>query len=281
LLKGIILEASLGLCFAFREGYPPPFVMDSVDGSFDNQRMDTLRAALVAVVFTIAGVVKGISGMGLPTVAMSLLGTILAPAQAAALLVLPSLATNVVQCLGPHLRTLTRRLWPMWFGLVLASIFSPWQDIDASATNAREFLGALLVLYGLWGLWRPVLPRLGTQHAWPGLVAGALTGFITAATAVFVVPLVPYLQALRLEKGEMIQALGLSFTVATVALAIRLHAGVTLVILSPLTGLALLTAVAGIWLGGRLRSKLSQQMFQRALFVVFVALGCVNLWRSL
>lgn len=256
-------------------------MMDSVDGSFDNQRMDTLRAALVAVVFTIAGVVKGISGMGLPTVAMSLLGTILAPAQAAALLVLPSLATNVVQCLGPHLRTLTRRLWPMWFGLVLASIFSPWQDIDASATNAREFLGALLVLYGLWGLWRPVLPRLGTQHAWPGLVAGALTGFITAATAVFVVPLVPYLQALRLEKGEMIQALGLSFTVATVALAIRLHAGVTLVILSPLTGLALLTAVAGIWLGGRLRSKLSQQMFQRALFVVFVALGCVNLWRSL
>jgi uncharacterized membrane protein YfcA len=114
------------------------------------------------------------------------------------------------------------------------------------------------------------------------LVAGALTGFITAATAVFVIPLVPYLQALlRLEKDEMIRALGLSFTVATVALAIRLHAGVTLVIISPLTGLALLTAVAGIWLGGRLRSKLSQQMFQRALFVVFVALGCVNLWRSL
>jgi uncharacterized membrane protein YfcA len=254
--------------------------MDSVDVSFDNRRMDTLQAALVAVVFAIAGVVKGISGMGLPTVAMSFLGIVLAPAQAAALLVLPSLATNIAQCQGPHLRALARRLWPMWLGLVLACIFSPWPDVGASAANARKFLGALLVLYGSWGLWRPVLPQVRTQHAWPGLVAGALTGFITAATAVFVVPLVPYLQTLRLEKNEMIQALGLSFTVATVALAIRLHAGVGFVIVSPLTGLALLTAVAGIWLGGRLRSKLSQQMFQRVLFFVFVALGCVNLWRS-
>jgi uncharacterized membrane protein YfcA len=274
------VEVSSGLSFVFREGYLPLVVMDSSDGSFDNRRMDTLQAALVAVVFTIAGVVKGISGMGLPTVAVSLLGIILAPAQAAALLVLPSLATNVAQCKGPHLRALARRLWPMWAGLVLASIFSPWPDVGASAANARTYLGALLVLYGLWGLWRPVLPRVRTQHAWSGLVAGALTGFITAATAVFVVPLVPYLQTLRLEKDEMIQALGLSFTVATVALAIRLHSGIAFVIVSPLTGLALLTAVAGIWLGGRLRSKLSEQMFQRALFVVFVTLGCVNLWRS-
>jgi uncharacterized membrane protein YfcA len=169
----------------------------------------------------------------------------------------------------------------MWLGLVLASIFSPGPDLGASAASARKFLGVVLILYGLWGLWRPVLPQIRTQNAWPGLVAGALTGFITAATAVFVIPLVPYLQMQRLEKDMMIQALGLSFTVATVALAIRLHAADTFVMTSALTGLALLTALAGIWLGGFVRFKLSQQVFQRVLFVVFVALGSVNLWRSL
>ena len=59
--------------------------------------MDSLQATLVVAVFAIAGIVKGISGMGLPTVAVSLLGLFMSPAHAAALLVLPSLATNIAQ----------------------------------------------------------------------------------------------------------------------------------------------------------------------------------------
>jgi uncharacterized membrane protein YfcA len=243
--------------------------------------MDPLQATLVAVVFAIAGVVKGISGMGLPTVAMSLLGLFLSPAQAATLLVVPSLATNVAQCRGGQLRALAARLWPMWFGLVLATVFSPGPDVGASAANAQKFLGVVLLLYGLWGLWRPVLPMVSTQRAWPAILAGTLTGFLTAATAVFVIPMVPYLQTLRLEKDAMIQALGLSFTVATAALAIRLHDARTFELQPALTGLALLMALAGIWAGSRYRSKLSQQTFQRVLFSVFVTLGGVNLWRSL
>ena len=242
--------------------------------------MDSLQATLVVAVFAIAGIVKGISGMGLPTVAVSLLGLFMSPAHAAALLVLPSLATNIAQCRGPALRMLAVRLWPMWLGLLLATTLGPVPDIGASAANARTFLGLVLVLYGLWGLWRPTLPQLGIQHPWPGIVAGALTGLITAATAVFVLPMVPYLQALRLEKDAMIQALGLSFTVATVALAIRLHDTGAFDVPPALTGLALLTALAGIRVGGRLRFRLSQQTFQRVLFAVFVALGGVNLWRS-
>ena len=46
-----------------------------------------------------------------------------------------------------------------------------------------------------------------------------MTGIITAATGVFVIPAVPYLQAIGLEKDQLVQALGLSFTVSTLALA--------------------------------------------------------------
>jgi hypothetical protein len=53
---------------------------------------------------------------------------------------------------------------------------------------------------------------------------GALTGLATAATGVFAIPAVPYLGALNLDKEEMIQALGLSFTVSTIALAAALAA---------------------------------------------------------
>ena len=51
--------------------------------------------AYVAIVFTVAGWVKGVTGMGLPTVVMGALGLVMAPVQAAALLLVPSLVTNI------------------------------------------------------------------------------------------------------------------------------------------------------------------------------------------
>ena len=50
-----------------------------------------------AAVFIAAGIVKGVVGLGLPTLSMALLALAMALAQAAALLILPSLVTNVWQ----------------------------------------------------------------------------------------------------------------------------------------------------------------------------------------
>jgi hypothetical protein len=97
--------------------------------------MDLLHALAVGLVFVLAGAVKGITGMGLPTVAVSLLGLWMAPGQAAALLVTPSLATNFAQCRGPNLRRLAAMLWPAW--LTLARCPAPrhhpgWTDRRSS-----------------------------------------------------------------------------------------------------------------------------------------------------
>jgi uncharacterized membrane protein YfcA len=244
--------------------------------------MDGLHVLGVGAVFVLAGGVKGITSMGLPTVAVSLLGLWMAPAQAAALLVGPSLATNVAQCLGPHWRQLLARLWPAWLALVAVTVWAPGVG-QAPPVNAHRLLGAVLVVYGLWGLWRPALADLSRQAPWVGTITGAVvgaaTGLVTAATAVFVVPLVPYLQALRLDKDAMIQALGLSFTVGTLALAVRLQASGG-VLLSAHSALALAAAFAGMGLGARVRGHLGGPAFQRSLFVVFVGLGAANLLRG-
>ncbi|WP_119157804.1 sulfite exporter TauE/SafE family protein [Caldimonas tepidiphila] len=242
--------------------------------------MEAWEAAAVGAVFVVAGGVKGVTGMGLPTVAVSLLGLWMTPLQAATLLVAPSLATNVAQCRGPHLRPLAATLWPVWIALALATVLAPDWEARARAPDARILLGVILVLYGAWGLWRPTLPQLSRSAHWPGAAVGGATGLVTAATAVFVIPLVPYLQALRLGKDEMVQALGLSFTVATLALAMRLQASGNPVPASFEAVLALVAAFAGMWLGTRLRSRISGAAFQRAMFVVFIGLGLVNLGRG-
>ncbi|MRW87992.1 TSUP family transporter, partial [Pseudoduganella sp. FT26W] len=69
--------------------------------------MDTL---FIALVFVLAGLVKGVTGMGLPTVAVALLTLRMPPLEAAALLIVPSSITNVWQlAAGPALYPLWRR----------------------------------------------------------------------------------------------------------------------------------------------------------------------------
>jgi hypothetical protein len=66
-------------------------------------------ATFVAAVFLLAGGVKGVLGLGLPTVAMGLLSVVMTPAEAAGILVIPALVTNVWQvALGPALLVLLR-----------------------------------------------------------------------------------------------------------------------------------------------------------------------------
>ena len=96
----------------------------------------------------------------------------------------------------------------------------------------------------------------------------------TAATGVFVIPAVPYVQAIGLEKEDLIQALGLSFTVSTAALAVNLaadnalHAGLA----APALG-ALAMAAIGMWLGQALRLRMAPTTFRRCFFIGLLLLG--------
>jgi hypothetical protein len=70
--------------------------------------------SIIASTFLLAGMVKGVIGMGLPTVAMGLLALVMPPVQAAALLVVPSLVTNVWQLVaGPSFIALLKRFATM------------------------------------------------------------------------------------------------------------------------------------------------------------------------
>ncbi len=243
--------------------------------------MEAMQILMVVVVFVLAGGVKGVTGMGLPTVVMSLLGLWMPAVQAAALLVIPSLATNVAQCRGPHLRALATRLWPGWLAIAIVTIGAPGLGGAVSAQSAKGWLGGILVAYGIWGLWRPHLPDLSLASKWLSLVAGVVTGFVTALTAVFVLPWVPYLQTLRLDKDEMVQALGLSFTLATLALAVRVQMSAPFESVSSSVAVAvagaLIGAFGGLKLGEVLRGRLAGPSFQKALFMVFLGLGTANL----
>lgn len=233
---------------------------------------------IVSFIFFAAGAVKGILGMGLPTVAMGLLGLVMPVAQAAALLAAPSLVTNVWQAArGPHLPALARRLWPLQAGVVAGVAAGAGFMQAGSGVAASILLGVCLAAYAVAGLLGARWPT--PSRAWEGAssaVVGVLTGLLTAATGVFVLPAVPYLQALGLDKDEMSQALGLSFTVSTLALMAALSTGGHLAGVAAWWSLLVLApALAGMWLGQRLRDELSQETFRQLFFYGLGVLGLV------
>lgn len=239
--------------------------------------------AFVAVTFLLAGFVKGVIGLGLPTVAVGLLGLAMAPGQAAALLIVPSFVTNVWQLMaGPRLAPLLRRLWPMMLGICAGTWAGAGLLTGDGSGRAATALGIALVLYSAVSLSALRLRVPCAAEPWLSPVIGAATGLVTAATGVFVLPAVPYLQALALDKDDLVQALGLSFTVSTVALAAGLwRDGAFAMSAASASLLALAPALAGMGLGQRIRSRVSAAAFRRWFFLGLLALGAHLALRTL
>ena len=239
------------------------------------QDIGPAQTLLVIGTFMLAGTVKGVIGLGLPTVSMGLLGLAMLPAQAAALLIIPSTITNLWQlAFGGHLNALLKRLWPtlllIFIGTGLGTL---WLGLSGGRWVGHALGGALLA-YALSGLFLPSFKVKPRTERWLGPLCGVITGIITSATGVFVIPAVPYLQALGLNRNQLVQALGLSFTVSTLALAAGMAWHGTLgggEINASL--LALVPALLGMWLGQAVRQRISAVLFKRVFFIGMALLG--------
>lgn len=235
--------------------------------------MDSSLLPIVAI-FILAGFVKGVVGLGLPTVSIALLSVVMMPAQAAALLIVPSFVTNVWQAFGSHALALLRRLGVMLATMVVGTLLGGWLLPIDNSGRASMALGVMLILYALVGLLLPRFHVSRRQEIWLSAPVGLVTGLVTAMTGVLVIPVVPYLQALDLERDDLVQALGITFTVSTVALAAvligqhQLSAGVAGPSLA-----ALVAAVAGMAAGQELRKRIDPAQFRIWFFIALLALG--------
>lgn len=230
---------------------------------------------LIAAAFLLAGFVKGVIGLGLPTVSMGLLAVTMPPAQALAIVIVPAIITNIWQTfVGPYLRDIIRGLWPLMVGTVVGIWLNAGMLTDPYARYGTIVLGILLVIYAVIGLSRfsfSVAPR---DEKWIGGIVGVVTGMVSAATGVQVIPSMPFMQAIGMEKDELVQALGVFFTVATVALAFNLTSAGLLTAATALPGaIAMAAAFAGMFIGQAVRSRMQPEAFRRWFLIAMIFLG--------
>lgn len=234
---------------------------------------DTL--IIVAATFLLAGAVKGVIGLGLPSVSLGILTAAIDLPTAMALLLAPSFVTNLWQgVVGGRLRDILVRTWPF---LLAATVTIPIGALALSRLNLSwlaALLGVLLALYSglsLAGYRASIAPK---SETWAGPAFGITNGVLTGMTGSFVVPGVMYLQAIGLPRDALVQAMGVLFTLSTVMLGIVLGGNNLLTAqLGWVSLLAVVPAIGGMVAGQKLRKLLSEQLFRKVFFVSLLVLG--------
>ena len=236
---------------------------------------DAAGVLVVIATFLIAGAVKGVIGLGLPTVSLALLTVALDLPTAMALLLVPSFVTNLWQSVvGGNAKIILYRLWPF---LVMATV-TVWIGVAALArldpTLLTALLGVLLIAYSTVNLGGVRLAIPMRYEAWAGPLIGSANGVLTGMTGSFVVPGVMFLQAIGLSRDVLIQAMGILFTASTLALAAALQqANFITFEHGILSTVAVLPAIIGMIGGQKIRKNLSEQRFRTVFFIALLVLG--------
>ena len=103
-------------------------------------------------IFLLAGLVKGVIGLGLPTVAMGLLGLVMPVGRRRSA---PSAFVHhkhVADLVGRRFGPLIGRVWPMMVAVFAGTISASGLIAGSNAAIATAGLGAALVLYAVLGL---------------------------------------------------------------------------------------------------------------------------------
>ncbi len=236
---------------------------------------DPFALTVIAATFLLAGSVKGVIGLGLPTVSLGLLTAAIDLTTAMALLIVPSFVTNLVQAvMGGNGRAILLRTWPF---LLMATV-TVWLGAAALTRLNLAFLsgllGVLLMVYAMLSLTGIRLAIPAEREFWAGPLFGTANGILTGMTGSFVVPGVMYLQAIGLSRDVLVQAMGVLFTASTVALALALHGNSLLTQKLGLVSVAaVVPAAVGMFIGQRVRLRLSEARFRKVFFIGILALG--------
>ena len=251
--------------------------------------MDTLLAlwppetlVLVTAAYLTAGVVKGTLGVGLPVVAIAILAPTIGLKSAVGLVLLPSIALNLWQALvGGGFVELLRRLWP----LMVTAIAGIWVGVQilagADPAVLLTTLAIVLILYSLWSLSRAQVRPPGRWEPVLSPVIGFIAGLIFGMVGNFMVPGVLYHQALGLGRDRLVQGLGMSFVVISVAMLIfmsrfALIDSVTIVVSAG----AMVPGLIGMAIGRQVRRFFNEAQFRVTFFIGLILSGVYMLVKA-
>jgi uncharacterized membrane protein YfcA len=231
--------------------------------------------AAVICSLIVAGLLKGVIGVGMPVVALPLLSLFIDIKSATMLLSMPLIFSNVRQALeGGKTGRCFMQLMPVFLGMIPGLFLGVRLLLALDANVAKVIAGLVLMGIGGLTLLAPKL-RLQSRLVLPTGITFGFFGGILGGIAAMSGPLVfIFLLAKGLSGKAFTKEASLYLVVSSSLLAIFLTASRQFNWLDVLVSTAaMLPVVLGMYLGQHMRDKIAPEAFQKLVLIAVIAAG--------
>ena len=242
--------------------------------------LDATFVASALCVLLLAGLVKGVIGIGLPLITIPALSFFVGVPQAIAIMSLPILVTNGYQAFASReLACVGRRFWPLLLALLAGVVLGTSLLVTLNERSLYAILGVTVIAFGLLNLSNPSFHLRARGELWLGPPVGFGAGVLGGLSNFFGPPIVLYLVALKLPRETFVAAVGLAFFVGSIPLyGLLVSFGIYGWGEAMASTVALLPVLLGVKLGERLRRRVPQELFRRLVLGLLLVIG-LNLLR--
>lgn len=237
--------------------------------------MDSQLLVLATSAFFISAFLKGLTGLGFSTICLGLLAIFMDLTVAIPLVFLPSLLSNLlVMFQAGHFIESIKRFWLLYLSAIPGLLLGAWLLGNYSNTIPKFVLGLTMIIYGFWGLRSQLLRLNDSQEAKLCIPVGLTSGFINGMTGSQIMPIMPYLLSLKMDRKQFIQTINCAFTFNTLIMMLLLgNMGFMNASVLSISAVGVIPVMLGIYLGGRIQRKVSDDFFRKMVLVLLIGIG--------
>ncbi len=236
---------------------------------FDNHLSELV--VMAAPIVLIAYLVRGVCGFGSGLIAIPVLSLMIPLKVAVPLVVMLDYLASAGQ--GVSLRQSIR--WDEIGRLIIPALIGVstglliFHKVDAGLLT--RFLGGFVFLYALYALWGPEMPKVSSWWAVPAAISGGTVGTLFGTGGPFYVT---YLKARQLDKNVFRATFACIFLLDGAA-RVTGYVGTAVVDIQLLVLLAmsLPVMILGMYLGGKIHTSLSAEVFTRGISILLLVSG--------
>lgn len=237
--------------------------------------METHILVIVYTTFFAAAFIKGLTGLGFVSLCLPIIALFMKLEEAIPLVALASLISNVIIIYQTgRLRQSVRRFWLLYIS-AFPGIYAGVLILNMAGNYAAKIiLGILSIAYSLLLLLKIEISIPKNKERILSVPVGLTNGFLNGLTGTQIIPMLPYLLSLKLDRNGMINAINVGFTLS-ITMLLLIFGRFDLITLETMqySIIGAIPVAAGIYLGGKLRHKISEERFKLAVLIILIIIG--------
>jgi len=245
--------------------------------------IDYLILIQIILIFFAGGLIKGLIGVGLPTVTLTFLSFIFDIKESISIILIPVILTNLYQMIdGKYLKKIisdTKFFQISAFLFVLPGFYFL---LFLNSNTILFILAAILIFNSTLSLIKYEIQFKNFRSKYYQLFIGSTTGVVTGVTGLYTMPFIFLIQSLQYTKNQVIQLMGLTFFIfaCTQFLLFSFNDLINIKILT-LSTIACIPILMGVYLGTILRKKISESLFKLLFNLILVIMGILLIMKTI